>query len=330
MQVFYILMFPFQKKLSAGNQIKLENLKSSPYFLDIDIDIRPVKNWVTKINGRSVEIESLIYDDSVLVFQASYNIGEVLSEKLISIKSKINNELRKLLLKKYAYKGSLTEEYAITLVKDPKNISRFIESNQFVLARLLRSVDYKIDKKDADEILQSKVSYSNNDLAIVDWEGSLLIDMNGNFGSQIELIKIGNYQLLRYRILDKMIEDNLEKVRKAIEQPRKWILGTNIAKSIVENRLTLLLNFDKVDQSLLLVGDWYTAKLYKTIIQEFYVDDWKILVKNKLDNLESIDEAARENLVFNWRRFLDIAQLVGWFVILVGYFILLLKDSNLI
>lgn len=330
MQIVYILMFPLEKKLSVGNQIKLNNFKSSPYFLNIDIDIRTVGKKIVKIAGRQVKLESFIYDNSVLVFQGSYDIGKILSEKLISLKSGVNSELRELLLKEYSYNGNLIEEYTISLVENPKNITKFIEKNQFILARLIRSVDNKINKNDADETLQSQVSYSNNDLAIVDWEGALLIDIHGDFGPQMELLKIGNYQLLRYRILDKMIEDNLEKVRKAIEQPRKLILDTNIAKSIVENRLTLLLNFDKVDQSLLLVGDWYSAKLYKTIIQEFYVDDWKTIVKNKLDNLEAIDEAARENLVFNWRRFLDVAQLVGWFVILAGYFILLLKDANLI
>ena len=41
---------------------------------------------------------------------------------------------------------------------------------------------------------------------------------------------------------------------------------------IVQLRLELMLDFEHTDQNLLLIGDWYTAKLYEAIRSELYLD----------------------------------------------------------
>ncbi|MBI1876817.1 MAG: hypothetical protein HYR94_01020 [Chloroflexi bacterium] len=42
----------------------------------------------------------------------------------------------------------------------------------------------------------------------------------------------------------------------------------------------------------------------------------------KLNNQAAIDEIVRQNLAFSWRRLLDLVQLVGWLILLIGYFVL--------
>ena len=88
-------------------------------------------------------------------------------------------------------------------------------------------------------------------------------------------------------------------------------------RQVVEQRLALMLDFEKINQGLLLIGDWYTAKLYRIIYDEFYLDEWAGAIKGKLDNLESIIQVIQDNFSFSWSTFLEMVQIAGWLVLLL-------------
>ena len=87
-----------------------------------------------------------------------------------------------------------------------------------------------------------------------------------------------------------------------------------------------LLDFEKINQSLLLIGDWYTAKLYRIVYDEFYLDEWADALKEKLRNLESLIQVIQENFSFSWSTFLEMVQVGGWLLLLLGYFFLFYLD----
>jgi hypothetical protein len=97
---------------------------------------------------------------------------------------------------------------------------------------------------------------------------------------------------------------------------------------VVEQRLELLLAFEKTAQSLLFIGEWYSARVYWLIVQELCLNDWRDAVSAKLESLAAIDATVRESLVFSWRRVLDMVQLVGWAFLLVGYFVLFILNNS--
>ncbi len=329
MRVNYLVLFPKKQKIEAGGEKNERLIKRAPYFLDLDIDIQKLTHHSFKVLDTEVKQEVYLYDDLVFVLQFEYEIGPSLTEEVFELKNKLNLEFKDIAISNFGADPNLVEEYTILLEDKPGKIKEFLEKNEFSLARFIRSLEKKVNKADAEDILVSQVSYSKEDVAIVDWEGAILADPEGDFDSQIELLKIGNYQLVRYRILDQKIEKSLEDIRHAVNGKGKKVLGNVFVRSAIENKLSLLLDFDKVDQSILLVGDWYSSNLYRAIMQEFYIDDWRDLIKNKLENLEAIDATAREHIVFDWNRILDIVQLVGWLVLLVGYIYLYFKDAGL-
>jgi len=174
----------------------------------------------------------------------------------------------------------------------------------------------------------TRARYTDRDLTIVDWEGALIIDDAQDFQSDIELLKIGNYELLRYRLLDRAIERNLQTVRAELESKRRLSFFSNVLREALQQRLELMLGFEKTEQRLLLIGDWYTAQLYRLIVDEFYIDDWKVAVKGKLDQLESITRIIHENFSLSWQQSLDIIQAIGWLILLIGYFVLFYFDVS--
>lgn len=328
MKIIYLLLFPVSKKpIALGKQVA-ENITRAPYFLDIDIDIKETGRDIYSLDGEQIKQQGYIYDKEIYLFECSYLIDKELGEGLSKQKEHINSLIRERLVKMFVPDRKLVEEYTVLLAEKDTDVKIFVPKHKFALARFMRSVEQEISSTEAEEILTTRVSYSNDDLAIIDWEGAVLFDKSADFETQMELIKIGNYQLMRYRALDHIIEANLKDIRRAVEGKKKNIIGSSFIKTAIENKLSILLDFDRVDQSLLLVGDWYSAKFYKAIISEFYLEDWKNLVKDKIENLESIDAAVRDNLVYSWRRILDLIQIIGWLVLLVGYFVLYLKDAS--
>lgn len=330
-KIAYLLFAPYSSSNFNKEDWELKITKNTPYFLDVDVDAESVFRGERTVNGVKVTLSYYLYDGEVFVAECVYEVEKGLVDSSVSLKEEINRGLRKEILDELGYKGSIVEEYSVVILEglEEKPIG-FVDKHKGLLARLMRSVDKEIGATETKEILSSRVSYSQNDLTIVDWEGALIISNEG-YESDLDLLKVANYQLLRYRLLDSEIEQNLKQLReKLVTKKRKpWIRKDDILKGTIENQLRILLDYDKIDQSLLLVGDWYSAKIYRAIVEEFYIDDWKALVKEKMDSLVAIDDTVRQKLIFSWDRFFDMVSVVGWTVLLVGYFYLYFKDAGL-
>jgi hypothetical protein len=229
--------------------------------------------------------------------------------------------------------NGLFEEYIILLIQKVRTApDKWIESNALRLAKFLRSQREVFDATEIDDILSSRVRYSKHDLTLVDWEGAVIVAPDGDFQSDIVLLKIGNYQLLRYRMLDQSVESMLDRINNDFLENRKrpFRLGPTRRdiRRIIQHRLEVILDFERTEQNLLMIGDWYTAKLYEAIQSELYLVEWKSAVRDKLDNLESIIGTIQENFSLTWSGLLENIQLAGWIILLVGYFILFFMESG--
>jgi hypothetical protein len=328
----YMIMQPYEPWVDHGESINAPLPKDAPYFYELDISFRHLKTAEKSIRGVNVQIQTQVLNDEIWVAECQYTLQGFLNEPVHRFKQAINATLRQSLLEETNYRGSLIEEYTILLISNlNESPDTFVETYQSVLAQLLRSPDRPLDTEQIQLILQSRTRYAADDLTIVDWEGALVISKAADFRTEIDLLKIGNYQLLKYRMVDEQIDRQLQQMRALIGRRLSWFSNQReTLHTIVDNRLRLLLDFETTDQSLLLIGDWYSAQLYRIIFDEFYIDEWKGIVSKKLENLSSIAEVIQANLTLSWSRLLDIFQLVGWMVLLFGYLYLYLKETKLI
>jgi hypothetical protein len=331
LEVCYLFLVPLQPQAALGPTEAVPTPKDAPYFFDLDIEFRAAGETETLIERTPVHIRRQVLDDTVWLAECRYRLPDALGHSAVARKVTVQAALKQQLQHESGYSGALHEEYTILLIQESDLApGEFVDAHAAALARLLRSVTEPLDQVDASDLLAARARYSENDLTIVDWVGGLIIAKHGDFQSDIELMKIGNYQILRYRLLDRAIERSLHTLRENLESARqRWIPSSNrTLQAIVEQRLSLLLDFEKIDQSLLLIGDWYSARVYRLIVDQFYLDDWKTTVSAKLDNLSAIDGIVRENLTFSWRRVLDTAQLIGWLIMLAGYYVLFYLDLS--
>ena len=330
-QICYLLVMPCDERPLTAAPQPLQRLRDAPYFEAIDVEVRITGSETIVHDGVSISIHYQTYDGVVQIAECYFSLPDVLSINSLQAKARVQAALRSHLTATRPQRGDMVEEYAVMMVSTVDGTpDEFIDRNGQTLARFMRTQREVFGPREIDDILISRVRYSEADLTVVDWEGAVIISPEGDFQSDIELLKIGNYQLLRYRLLDDAIDQNLTAVSQNLhEGARSTLLPTRskrVLRQVVEQRLALTLGFENINQSLLLIGDWYTAQLYRVIYDEFYLDEWEAVIQAKLENLESIIQVIRENFEFSWARFLELVQIAGWLLLLLGYFGLFFLD----
>ena len=332
MELYYLLAFPDPTEHTASPAEQFKGLKDAPYFQPIDIDVVTLGEETLVIEGHAVTAMRQQYDERVQMVECRFDLKDPFTASVLQERVRIQAALQSRFIPLEFRQNGLFEEYSILLVTQARpNPDQWIEKNAIELANFMRSQREVFDKSETEDILLSRVRYSKRELTLVDWEGAVIIAPEGDFESDVALLKIGNYQILRYRMLDQSLETMLDRIREEFLENKRRPLRPGPTRSkirqIIQHRLEVMLDFERIEQSLLLIGDWYTAKLYEVIRDEFYLEDWKSSVRDKLDNVQSIISTIQENFSLTWSGLMERLELVGWIVLLVGYFVLFFLED---
>ena len=330
LDICHLLLLP-AGKAPPGPPEPTPEPRDAPDFFAVDITFRSAGGRAIEAAGVRVDVTCQVLDDLVWVADCRYRLADALGTDAGQRKHSIEQALDAALLEQAGVSADgLYVRYSVVLVESTPDPEQFAQDHAAALARLVRSLPKPPGERQAAEILHARASYSQTDLTIVDWVGAVIITDPGGHQYDIELLKIGNYQLLRYRMLDRAIERNLEELRRQLDDPRpRWRPERQrTIATVVEQRLELLLAFEKTSRSLLFIGEWYSARVYSLIVRNLYLNDWREGVSQKLESLAAIDQTVRESLVFSWRRVLDMVQLAGWAFLLVGYFVLFILNNS--
>lgn len=327
-RVCYLFMLPYEGTARGAIRQVNRKAKGAPYFYDLGIKFSPLGKVTNKVAKVEVETEIEIMDETVWVAENRYRLTNPLAKGAAERNEAIQKEIKRDLAKIHKVKGDLYEEYTILLIEGlGKKPDGFLKKNKIHLTKLIKSLAKPLDRRRTKGLLHRMVSYSSSEITVVDWDGAVII-ADDDFESDIDLMKVGNYQLLRYRMMDRDLEESLDKIALLLAGSKtSWLPKKNdLLHKMVNQRLLLITGFEKVSQSLLLIGDWYTADLYRALVEELYLDQWRKIVNKKLDSLGEIYNVITANLTFHWGRVFDLLDLVGWFILLVGYFVLFFVD----
>jgi hypothetical protein len=330
MEIWYLLAIPNPKDGRSATVEPIEGLKDAPYFQPIDVDQVNLGEETVIIEGYAVSVLRQCYDDRVQMVECHYELKNPFAAPVLSERAKIRAALQSRYVPEACRRNGLFEDYTILLVQGARPTpDKWIDKNAAAIARFIRFQREVLDREEMAEILSSRTRYSTTELTLVDWEGAVIVAPQGDYHSDIVLLKIGNYQLLRYRMLDRSIDDMLDRINETFFQGRRRLRPTRgLLRQITEHRLEVMLDFERAEQSLLLIGDWYTAKLYESIQSEFYLTQWKDNLRAKLDNLESIVGTIKDNFSMSFESLMDRLQLLGWVLLLIGYLYLYLLDAG--
>ncbi len=330
MQICYLLAFPDsdEGKAPAPEQLKVQ--KDAPYFQPVDIDLVSLGEETIIIEGYAVSVNRQRYDGCAQMIECRFDLEDPFASSVLQLRIKIQAALQSRYVPETIRASGLFEDYTILLVKTMKpSPEKWIEKNAAALAKFIRSQRETLDPAEINEILISRTQYSASDMTVVDWEGAVIIAPNEDYDSDIALLKIGNYQLLRYRMLDQSIDAMLDSISETFFKDRgRPRLTSGVVRKIAEHKLEVMIDFERVEQNLLLIGDWYSAKLYEAIQSELYLKDWKDNLRSKLDNLEGIVGTIKDNFSLSLERVWGRIEMAIYMIMLVGYLYLFLADMG--
>ena len=329
-EICYLLAFPDPSDEATEPKEKIRGLKDAPYFQPVDIDVRTLGQVEVQAGGVQVSVLRQRYDDYVQIVDCRFQMDDPLGMSAIQQRGVIEKNLVERFIPVEYRASGMYEEYTILLLPRTRTTpEKFVDGNAAQIGRFIRSQREVLDQPELEQTLSTRIRYSTRDLTLVDWDGAVIFAANSDFQSDIELLKIGNYQLLRYRLLDQEVEHMLDNINESFFLNKRRPRPTRGAiRKIVEHRLEVMLDFERIEQNLLLIGDWYTAKLYNAIRDEFYLEEWKNTIRGKLDNLESIVETIQENFALSFETLMDRLQMLGWVLLLIGYLYLYALDAG--
>jgi hypothetical protein len=192
------------------------------------------------------------------------------------------------------YKDWLSEDYFIFHVREAAgrpSAADLLARHGAQIAQVVRGETAQLSEGERQEILQSRISYYPNDLAVIGWNGAFIYDTAAGAETAIQLLEYANSQLLEFRHYDELMTRQLANVYDSLED------GTGILKRWrmahrAENLHTVLLDVmeltERVDNAIKFLSDMFSARLYRLAAAKVGVPDYKDLVNEKLRTAQEL------------------------------------------
>lgn len=221
-------------------------------------------------------------------------------------------------------RGAIVEDYAVLVVDgltEPVEVAS-LATNPWVLAALLGE---RRPLSASAARLVTPLSYFPDDLALLSWDGALLIDPDPRaVATAADLLEFANVELLVLRSYDAQLDDELPAVYRRIEAARgrfrlplvrRYSLLLQEVQGLVVDVTEIT---ERVDNALKVTDDVYWNRLYSAALDVLRVQVWRQGVQHKLDLLRETygmlhdDAEAERSTALEWIVILLIAFEVIW------------------
>jgi hypothetical protein len=203
------------------------------------------------------------------------------------------------------YPEQLSEDYCIIHLRRVEdgagralNASELIEKYGDSVAQIVRGEVARFSAGERAEILESRMSYYENDLLVAGWSAALVYDTPEGAAPTVQLLEYANAQLLEFRHYDAVLTELLSEVYRSLERGgvlARWRMARD-AERVNTIRLDIRELTERVDNSIKFLSDMFAARLYRMAAARIGVPDYRTLVDQKL-------ESARELYGFMMDRF---------------------------
>src|ERR1039458_7343005 len=118
------------------------------------------------------------------------------------------------------YESWLHEDYFVFHVRDiagNPSAAELLSTQGGRIAQIVRGENCPLSDGEQQEIMQSKISYYPNDLAVISWNAAFLYDTSSGAETVIQLLEYANSQLLEFRHYDELLTRELQSVYEFME-----------------------------------------------------------------------------------------------------------------
>src|SRR5947207_3412904 len=192
------------------------------------------------------------------------------------------------------YPEWLSEDYFIFHVREitgSPGANDLVATQGERIAQIVRGETAVLSDGERNEILQSRISYYPNDLAVISWNAAFLYDSAVGAETAIQLLEYANSQLLEFRHYDELLTRELEGVYDSLDKGTGILARWRLARAATKLH-TVLLDVTELtehaDNAIKFLSDMFSARLYKLAAAKVGVPDYKDLVNQKLQTAEEL------------------------------------------
>jgi hypothetical protein len=181
------------------------------------------------------------------------------------------------------------ESYTVVLVEElePKvTAAELIEKADLVRLVLGEDGDQPLSAAQRSDVLSHQFSYTERDLAIVDWNGAFVYEPS-DASDILDVLEIANAQLLELRYYDDQLDRHIQRIYDDMQQGQRrwrWLFLSpygKLAPRVAGTLLELSEFVERSENSLRVIGDFYVAKIYEAAVQQLRVPNWQANVTRK-------------------------------------------------
>lgn len=214
--------------------------------------------------------------------------------------------------------------FCLTDVGQNDDVNQWLAANRRAAAGLLTETDAaSLSEQQVNEVLRIQCSYTNKDVAVIDWDSALVVDTTGYVDDVVYVLELANLQLEEYRAMDARLDSQLDRAYEDMKASNVRVFSRD--KGILHTLRLLKVDVAKLNDEVThitkFVGDWYLARVYLGARERFHLDHWRSSVEQRLEHLDNLYSVLHGD-VFNKRMFWMELLIVIFFILdLLGLFV---------
>jgi hypothetical protein len=164
------------------------------------------------------------------------------------------------------------------------------EQRRAVAGLLTETAAEKLSEAQVSEVLRIQRSFENTDLAVIDWDAALVVDLTGYVDDVLYALELANLQLEEFRVMDARLDKYLDRAYADLEHQTISFFGAanKVLRQLRRFRVDVAKLTDEITHITKFFGDWYLARIYLGARDRFYLDQWRASVEQRLAQLDKL------------------------------------------
>jgi len=240
-----------------------------------------------------VAVEPTSLDDLMPYHNPQLENGVMLDTTALNLCAQVCENLKDLLLGKTEFPPP-PEAYTVfclTDLDDGRDANQWLGENRRAVAGLLsETAPDHLSEAQVGEVLRIQRSFENTDLAIIDWDAALVVDLTGYTDDVLYALELANLQLEEFRVMDRRLDAYLDHAYEDLERRAMPMFGaaSKTLRHLRRFRVDVAKLTDEVTHITKFFGDWYLARVYLGARDRFYLDQWRASVEQRLAQLDKL------------------------------------------
>jgi len=353
-EVVYLFAFDVANEIVMR---KVGEVLSSPTFpFEVPIDhtypketplyrpltIAPLQGQAT-VRGQAVRIEVRIFEVGVvnLAMHAPFDVAVL--EDLVPYHAAVSDEgrpLRELArhlcdqiclsLREALVRGAAPSDpeaytiFSITELGEADDAPAWFADHRHEVAGLLSQWPAaNLSDDQVEESLRVRRSFARSDLVVIDWDASLLVELDGRADDVLFAIELANLQLEEYRVMDGRLDRHSDQAYHDLEHARSVWFGAPHRKLVWLRRFRVDATklADEVTHITKFFGDWHLARVYLGARERFHLPEWQRSIEQRLSQLDEVYRVIQSDIYERRMLWLEIAIVICFVVDLLGLFL---------